>query len=59
MDNSGRSDAGADLGAFIEEHWEAGGVDLSLAPGVYLIETPVVVRHSNVNPRCAHCNLSD
>ena len=49
MDNSGRIDAGADLGAFIEEHWEAGGVDLTLAPGVYLIETPVVVRHSSVS----------
>ena len=49
VDNTGSSDAGADLGALIEHYWQAGGADLWLAPGVYLIETPVVVRHSNVS----------
>ena len=49
VDNSGARDAGAFLNALIEEHWAPGGLDLFLAPGTYLMETPIVVAHSNIS----------
>jgi hypothetical protein len=42
-------DAGAAINALIEEHWDVGGIDLFLAPGTYLIETPIVVSRGNVS----------
>jgi hypothetical protein len=48
VDNTGTRDAGAEINALIEEHWDAGGLDIFLAPGTYLIETPIVVTHSNI-----------
>ena len=48
VDNSGTRDAGAAINALLEEHWDGGGLDLFLAPGTYLIETPIVVARSNI-----------
>src|SRR5687767_2519945 len=48
VDGDGKRDAGAEINALIEEHWD-GGLDLFLGPGTYLIETPIVVAHSNIS----------
>lgn len=48
IDNTGGSDVGAVLNDLIERHWGPGGIDIFLAPGIYLLETPIVIRHSNI-----------
>jgi hypothetical protein len=49
LDNTGTRGVGAEINALIEAHWEAGGVDLFLSPGTYLIETPIVVTRSDIS----------
>lgn len=49
VDNTGTRDVGAEINALIEAHWNEDGLDLFLAPGTYLIGTPIVVAHSNIS----------